>query len=694
MTSYVPQVEPLRGIVKLMGGHVLKGRRLICDDVWFDTGLVYPGLTTSAQRSARRLAAIRENISCSNTHLGEANEEQKQLSDKADLHANLPTAAHIIDAEQRFWQASEDDEVAAQYVFDVSQFIVVPGYVDIQINGGFGLDFSTVPVPLDADTVHRKRNPSGYRSEATTYPDPVKKPLPTVALQCHPQTKLMRQRSMTRATIQSPVIQAQPSNASTEHQHSDAAPSALLLDPFAECDAVQPVTKKNPRLRRVCLVDDEAIQASTLPPQPFGGNEGTLTVHWGSPFEQLSNANATEGSDAKREEVAISSTFGYDFTLTEAASYITEGDPDLTRFAQLLLMYGVTSFCPTVISSSEATYQLVIPRFLKYFSAVDVITRAGGVYLGARMVGLHLEGPFISVPGAHNRAVLTAPKNYAEVCKRYGVKDESSAPSSDEIKRGDTSRRSNPWKHVRVVTLAPELEGAKSVITELTKRGVVVSAGHSEATYAQAEEAIAAGTTLVTHMFNAMKSFHHRDPGLIGILAAGDDQPAPSESTDSGDCRPTTCAYSIIPDGIHAHPKSVRIAYASHPEGMIAVTDAMGALGLGEGEFKLGEMDVVISNNRATIRGTQTLAGAIVDMDTCVRNVRKFTQCTDAQAIRTATYAPARCLGMEDRIGTLKVGASADILLLDKTTLSVKAVIRGGQIVYSEGGIFPPVSSK
>ena len=204
-------------------------------------------------------------------------------------------------------------------------------------------------------------------------------------------------------------------------------------------------------------------------------------------------------------------------------------------------------------------------------------------------------------------------------------------------------------------------------IGTLTENGVVVSMGHTLATVDQGLAGKDAGATLITHLFNAMNAFHHRDPGLVGLL--GVEQPR----------RP---CYSIIADGLHCHPASVKIAYFAHPTGTILVTDAMGAMGLEDGRHALGTLSVEVTGNKAVLVGTHTLAGAVVTMDQCVRNFYAFTQCSIPEALEAATGRPARLLYGEGTVeGTLRPGARADMILLDDD-LNVHVTYMGGEVAW------------
>jgi N-acetylglucosamine-6-phosphate deacetylase len=240
---------------------------------------------------------------------------------------------------------------------------------------------------------------------------------------------------------------------------------------------------------------------------------------------------------------------------------------------------------------------------------------------------------------------------------------------------------------VRIITLAPELDGIMDVIPQLKSHGIVVSVGHSSANIDTGIKAVKNGATLITRkcivaglvnqipfiphayyidLFNAMEQFHHRDPGLIGLLGA------------NALARPF---WSIIVDNIHSHAASVTMAFKSHPEGAIIITDAIEAMGLPPGHYRLGTMHVDITD-RAKIAGTETLAGAIAPMDQLVRNFLNDTGCSIVEALEAATLHPAQVLGITERKGTLAVGADADLVLLDDQ-LQLQATFIAGQQTYT-----------
>jgi N-acetylglucosamine-6-phosphate deacetylase len=246
--------------------------------------------------------------------------------------------------------------------------------------------------------------------------------------------------------------------------------------------------------------------------------------------------------------------------------------------------------------------------------------------------------------------------------------------------------------HSNIVTMAPELPGASKVIEELTtKHGIVVSMGHTDATMQQGKEGMASGATLLTHLFNAMRPFHHREPGLLGLLAGNNNNTIGSSpsSQEKGHKRKRTTNtnrpyYSLICDGLHSHSTSVQMATSLHPKGAILVTDAMAAMGLGDGQHMLGTESVVVKGMRATLaHQPETLAGSVSSMDRCVKSFFDFTQCTPGEAIAAATSRPAHLLKLDDRIGKVQKGHKADLVLLESTTLSVLNTWINGNMVFN-----------
>jgi N-acetylglucosamine-6-phosphate deacetylase len=306
-----------------------------------------------------------------------------------------------------------------------------------------------------------------------------------------------------------------------------------------------------------------------------------------------------------------------------------DADPESFRLlSRRLPESGVTSYLPTVISSFAGHYPPVF----------DAFERAGGAP-GARALGFHLEGPFLSPDrkGAHPIAAIEQ--------------------ASDAL-----FEQFIAFPETRLVTLAPERPGNLRRITRLCNAGILVSLGHTNATIDQLTAGADAGAIKATHLFNAMSPFGHREPGVIGAVLTED--------------RLTT---GLIADGIHAHPRAVNLAVrAKGIERIALVTDMMAAAGMPPGDYTLGGQQVRTDGVAARLPDG-TLAGAVLLMNDAIRNVSWWAEITVAQAIRMATDVPARLLGRDD-IGVLRPGARADLTLLDDQLNVVRTIVGGGTV--------------
>lgn len=335
-------------------------------------------------------------------------------------------------------------------------------------------------------------------------------------------------------------------------------------------------------------------------------------------------------------DLQINGGFGTDF------SYNTNNIKEsIDIVARNLLKHGVTSFCPTLVTSPSAVYHKILPE----------IKKRNGSSHGAGILGVHVEGPFISPSkkGAHpENCIRKFDQGFKSVIDMYADLD-----------------------NVCMITLAPEIPNSISVIEELCKRNIIVSLGHSIANLSEGEKAVKHGASFITHLFNAMLPFHHRDPGLVGLLTS--DQIPPGKIVHFG----------IIADRIHTHPAALRIAYRTHPQGLVLVTDAISALGLKEGIHQLGQYEIEIREESAYIAGTNTLCGSIVEMPKCVKYFKEATGCTMVEALEAATLHPARALGIDMSKGVLNFGADADFILLDETLEPLSTWI-SGECVYEK----------
>lgn len=299
----------------------------------------------------------------------------------------------------------------------------------------------------------------------------------------------------------------------------------------------------------------------------------------------------------------------------------------------LLYSHGVTTYFPTTITAP-------VDRTL---AALDHL--AGAIErareseeLRATPVGIHLEGPFISHarPGVHPTADLQKPS--LALFERLW-----------EASRGT----------VRVMTIAPELDGAREVISEATRRGVCVSMGHSDADLAHAQAGVDAGVRHATHTFNAMRPLEHRDPGIIGEALMDE-----------------RITAEIIADGIHVDPLMVRLFLrAKGAEGAVLVTDATAATGMPNGRYRLGSLEVDVKDGKCLRDGR--LAGSVLTMDKAVRNVVKFANWDLQHAVRLATLNPARATGLPGNAGTLVAGAPADVVAMNSAGDVIKTIVRG-----------------
>jgi N-acetylglucosamine-6-phosphate deacetylase len=300
-------------------------------------------------------------------------------------------------------------------------------------------------------------------------------------------------------------------------------------------------------------------------------------------------------------------------------------DPtDIERVAAFHVHHGTTSLLATTVAAP--TEELL--------TALDAIRAAVPRPGSAEVLGAHLEGPFLSPewPGAMDPASFLAPDGLHLLADG-----------------------------VRLMTLAPELPGALAFMRAATAAGVVVSMGHSGATYAEAAAAVTAGARAATHAFNAMRPLHHREPGVLGAAL---------------DLDAVTC--EVICDGIHVDPAAVRLlARLKGPRRTMLVTDAIEAAGLPDGEYHLGARPIAVAGGRATRPGTDTIAGSTLAMDVALRNMVAFAGVEVEDAARMAATTAAELLGISDRKGILAPGRDADIAILDGD-LSLAGVLTRG----------------
>ena len=207
------------------------------------------------------------------------------------------------------------------------------------------------------------------------------------------------------------------------------------------------------------------------------------------------------------------------------------------------------------------------------------------------------------------------------------------------------------------------------VVDGCVERGVCVSLGHTMAELPQGEEAVRRGARMVTHLFNAMQSFHHRDPGLVGLLT--------SEKLDGN-----RIWYGIIADGVHAHPAAIRIAYKTNFENLVLVTDAILAMGFKDGRYRFGQQEIEVRGDKAYVADTDTLTGSVATMQSSITKFIKFSRCSTVEALEAASLHPAQAMGIEKKKGTLEYESDADFVILSPEDLSIQSTWIGGECVF------------
>lgn len=335
-------------------------------------------------------------------------------------------------------------------------------------------------------------------------------------------------------------------------------------------------------------------------------------------------------------ECQLNGAFGFNFStlMDDNAEYSKE----VAKLNRQLVRTGVTSYIPTITSQIPELYHKVLP-FLAPSGHKQIAQD------GAESLGAHVEGPFLNPGrhGAHNVGVMRWAETWSDLEECYGAENINPSESGDPIP-------------VLMVTAAPEIGNMTNIIPEITSRGIIYSMGHSEATYKEASAAVAAGATMITHLFNAMNPLHHRNPGIFGVLGGAKCQQRPY--------------FGIIADGIHLHPTAVNIAFNTHPDGFILVTDAMHMVGLPDGSYIWTNGDkinrLVKHGTQLHLEGSNTLAGSTITLIECVSNFLSWSGASIPDGLRAVTATPAAMLGLRGVKGSLEEHADADLVVLSE----------------------------
>ena len=354
-----------------------------------------------------------------------------------------------------------------------------------------------------------------------------------------------------------------------------------------------------------------------------------------------------------------------------------EVEASVQQMARFHTAHGTTSLVPTTVSDAPAALATAVEGVAAVARPRAVVgngkvgphgthpdgARADGARANgmpgpaavapiATVLGSHLEGPWIS-------------KSKAGAQYPGAIRPPSVVELNDLLERGRGT--------VRLVTIAPELDGALQLIAAARAAGAVVSIGHTDADYETAFAAFDAGARHATHLFNAMASIHHRRPGPVAAALADE-----------------RVTLEIIADGVHIHPALIALVANLAPARLVLVTDAIGATGARPGRHRLGPIEVVVSDGRAVLAGQEeTVAGSVLTMDRAVALTVHEAGVPLLTALRAASLHPAQALG-ERAKGRLQPGADADIALLD-ARLGLVATIVGGEVAHDPTGVLDPV---
>lgn len=307
----------------------------------------------------------------------------------------------------------------------------------------------------------------------------------------------------------------------------------------------------------------------------------------------------------------------------------------IDKIAEFHLKNGVTSFLGTVITSSHEKMSKAIDNVVRYKSKNDK----------AQILGIHLEGPFF-------------------------CQEKKGAQPSQHIKKPNVEKIKELIKlsngKIRMVSLAPEIEGALDIISFLKSKGITVAMGHSNSTFQEAKKGIDYGVTVATHLYNGMRSFDHREPGIIGAALTDD-----------------RVFCEIIYDRIHLHDTAVEMALKMKGlDKIVLVSDAMRAAGLVDGDYELGGQKVIVKDSAARLENG-SLAGSTLNLRDAVYNMVHFLDISIKDAIRMASLSPAKAIGVDHIKGSIEIGKDADLILLDKN-INIAATVVGGNLLRLE----------
>jgi N-acetylglucosamine-6-phosphate deacetylase len=313
----------------------------------------------------------------------------------------------------------------------------------------------------------------------------------------------------------------------------------------------------------------------------------------------------------------------------------------LDTIAKTLPKEGTTSFLATTITQSSSAIGSALANAAEYIEKYNSPGRS-------EILGIHLEGPFISPKraGAQPKEHIVNPS--VEVFKRW-----------QEIAKGN----------IKLVTLAPEEEGGLELTSYLREKNVIASIGHSDATFQEVDEAIRAGLSHTTHLFNQMRGLHHREPGVVGAAYLREE-----------------LMTELIVDGIHVSPEMINLTYQQiGKDRLLLITDSIRAKWLTNGLYDLGGQDVTVTDGKAQLKDG-TLAGSMLKMNDAFKNMISYSGASIQDVIKMTSVNPAKKLGIYQSKGSISVGKDADVVVLDEN-LEVVLTICLGKVAYRKEGI-------
>ena len=307
---------------------------------------------------------------------------------------------------------------------------------------------------------------------------------------------------------------------------------------------------------------------------------------------------------------------------------VMDATPDaLETLSSTLLQTGTTSFLATTMTMSTQDIDKALQNIQLHSTEVS----------GAHVLGIHLEGPFINI-------------------SKHGAQDK------EYVQTANTALIADYMQEIKMITLAPEIAGSEHFVKLLTKEypHIILSIGHSDASYEESQKSFTWGISHATHLFNAMNPYHHREPGIVGAVFESD----------------VTC--DIIADLVHTHPTTLELVQKVKKEKLILITDAMRAGCMKCGTYDLGGRSVEVDEGKAVLEDG-TLAGSVLKMNDALSNMRTHTSMSLVEIVNSVTKIPARKLGIHK--GELQEGYDADIVIFDEN-FSIISTIVSGEIKY------------